>query len=700
MTETDLTLAEPGSGHVLRDGEQVFYEQGSANYTNCVWTSGCPSGKGIFKFTSFLSEMGWDYLNVFSDVGLITNAISNANNNGGIDNSGDLGRFTGTETPNTILNAAAVQYLSDQSFTQPGANVAFTHTCGGLEQQCGLCPAGFQYNSISDTYQDFDECSYLDGGCDQLMGFVNKADESWIIKPCTNTHGSYTCNACPDGFETIGSSCRLPEIQGNQSDVASVQPKSSLVMNGPAAALVPGSDAQVTFLSAVQADIAASLEVNDPTEIVLDNVGRARSLRRALRRSMQEDGTVHVELQLDILFDSGASGPDLVVAMMNQLRDPNSKLMTSSTTSQLRADQVPSIVFVCPLGMVRENGASCTKCHGEAMYYEADVDECLPCDSPLIPNQDRTGCVCPPGTVINTKYLDESSTPHRRCEACVTALGEQPNDKGTACICKRALLHSENRVLNLVLKPVVVSAGSDGFYNTRDDVSSELNPVMCYDKNDIFTADSSSDISGTGLACQPCPYKVKEGDCVQCRNGHISEVMPGWGSIAPGRGVGGLNVLKVSVFQCAGGLEQCEGETWSAESTGLLVLNGSRPCAVGYVGGMCIACDESYARNGDQCVYCGDVTILQVLARLIFILILVAMFGLLWKYSQDFRVKVTYEFDIIKVAWPRIKQSASLLATNVRSQRGHYLCSDLVCCKNPVPLCFCLSAPVLKYPLS
>ena len=141
MTETTPTLAEPGSGHILRDGEQVFYEA-SADYTNCVWTSGCPSGKGVFKFTSFLSEKGWDFLNLFSDVGLVTNAISNANNNGGIDNTGDLGRFTGDDQPNTILNVAAVQYLSDQSYTMPGANVAFTHTCGGLEQQCGLCPAG------------------------------------------------------------------------------------------------------------------------------------------------------------------------------------------------------------------------------------------------------------------------------------------------------------------------------------------------------------------------------------------------------------------------------------------------------------------------------------------------------------------------------------------------------------------------------
>ena len=41
----------------------------------------------------------------------------------------------------------------------------------------------------------------------------------------------------------------------------------------------------------------------------------------------------------------------------------------------------------------------------EAMYYDAGADECMPCDNPLIPNQDRTACVCPAGTFNNTRPL-------------------------------------------------------------------------------------------------------------------------------------------------------------------------------------------------------------------------------------------------------------------------------------------------------
>ena len=254
--------------------------------------------------------------------------------------------------------------------------------------------AGFQYNSVSDTYRDYDECSYLDGGCDPIMGFVTSTvDESWVIKPCTNTQGSYTCNACPDGFETVGSSCRLPVVpsagNGTSGEVASVQPKSSLVMNGPAAALVPGSDAQVAFLSAVQADIAASLEVDDPSELVLDNVGRARRLR-ALRRSMQDGGTVHVELQFDILFDS-EDAPDLVVALISQLSDPNSTLCARA--SSLCARAVPSIVFVCPIGMVRGDGQTlCGKCPWP--QYTSDSVTCLECPINMIPSATGDSCQC------------------------------------------------------------------------------------------------------------------------------------------------------------------------------------------------------------------------------------------------------------------------------------------------------------------
>ena len=44
-------LAEPGPGHILGDGEEVVYEQGTTNYVNCVWTSGCDGGTGSIEVT-------------------------------------------------------------------------------------------------------------------------------------------------------------------------------------------------------------------------------------------------------------------------------------------------------------------------------------------------------------------------------------------------------------------------------------------------------------------------------------------------------------------------------------------------------------------------------------------------------------------------------------------------------------------------
>merc|ERR1712146_721578 len=49
---------------------------GSTDYTNCVWTMQCPDGgTGSVTFTSFASEGGWDFLNVFSDASLITTRL-------------------------------------------------------------------------------------------------------------------------------------------------------------------------------------------------------------------------------------------------------------------------------------------------------------------------------------------------------------------------------------------------------------------------------------------------------------------------------------------------------------------------------------------------------------------------------------------------------------------------------------------------
>ena len=106
-------LAVPGPGTVVNDGEEFSYDQGDTDYTNCVWNVGCDGGTGTVTFSYFRSEGNWDYLNLFSDPSLVTNSIGPAANNGGIDNSGDLGRFTGAHVPGTIGGVAAVQYITD-----------------------------------------------------------------------------------------------------------------------------------------------------------------------------------------------------------------------------------------------------------------------------------------------------------------------------------------------------------------------------------------------------------------------------------------------------------------------------------------------------------------------------------------------------------------------------------------------------------
>ena len=91
---------------------------------------GCDEGEtAIVDFSNIVTEGGWDFLNVFSDVSLVTNSIGPAVHNGGVDNSGDLGRFSGSEDPGTITGVAAVQYITDWSFLQPGTGFSATLTC-------------------------------------------------------------------------------------------------------------------------------------------------------------------------------------------------------------------------------------------------------------------------------------------------------------------------------------------------------------------------------------------------------------------------------------------------------------------------------------------------------------------------------------------------------------------------------------------
>eukprot|EP01051_Picozoa_sp_SAG22_P008461 SAG22_NODE_645_length_8202_cov_5.985684_3_plen_906_part_00 len=188
-------LAEPGPGHVLADGEEVTYEQGSTNYVNCVWTSGCDGGIGSIEVISFLSEGNWDFLNIFSDVGLVTNSIGPAANNGGGDNFGDLGRFSGTDEPGSI------------DYIEAGSNVAFTHTCGAAWSYigcfrdnaigCDLTGTGSQ-GVAQVPFDAANECSVL---CKSFMYFgLQWVNECFCANSYNNGFGNDGNQGdCPDG---------------------------------------------------------------------------------------------------------------------------------------------------------------------------------------------------------------------------------------------------------------------------------------------------------------------------------------------------------------------------------------------------------------------------------------------------------------------------------------------------------------------
>jgi len=120
------------------DGETVTYEQGATDYTNCVWTVACADGEyGSVEFSNVVSEGNWDFLNVWSDAAGVQNCIGPAGSNGGCDNSGDLGRYSGA-TPQafTTEGVAAIQFITDWSVQQAGAGFTATLTCMPIPDPC------------------------------------------------------------------------------------------------------------------------------------------------------------------------------------------------------------------------------------------------------------------------------------------------------------------------------------------------------------------------------------------------------------------------------------------------------------------------------------------------------------------------------------------------------------------------------------
>jgi len=306
------------------------------------------------------------------------------------------------------------------------------------QRVCGLCPVGFQYDAESNTYTDFDECSVSDGGCDPLMGHSDENNQ-WVMSPCTNAQGSFSCNSCPGGFEQLGKKCIVPVVtadadadaevdvnanaQSNQlsriEDIAAVQPKAVLVIHGPADALISGSDAGTSYLLSVQTDFAVSLGTSQSDIVV-------RNLRRSERRRLQDTLT---ELKFDVVFVNETNSAALLVEMTAQLANSDSALMTAASTGNLVANQQPSISFVCPVGKVRQDGeVVCRRCPTPS-FAKSDGVSCAECPLNQEPTERGDACKCSAGffnvTAIQPKcftsdYADTTNLdPVPVCQPCL-----------------------------------------------------------------------------------------------------------------------------------------------------------------------------------------------------------------------------------------------------------------------------------------
>jgi hypothetical protein len=131
--------AEPGAGAVITDGMAIAYDQGTTDYTNCVWTIACPADTtAIVDFTGVNTEGNWDFLNVHADVSTVVNCIGPEGSNGGCDNSGDMGRYSGAVDDFSMSGVGAIQYISDWSVqSNPGGFTALLN-CQGVADDCAV----------------------------------------------------------------------------------------------------------------------------------------------------------------------------------------------------------------------------------------------------------------------------------------------------------------------------------------------------------------------------------------------------------------------------------------------------------------------------------------------------------------------------------------------------------------------------------
>ena len=270
--------------------------------------------------------------------------------------------------------------------------------------------------------------------CSCLEGF-SPTDDYTACYGCTGPTYSpcgQGCNDCafPAVVNTNHSTCEVsdaavedPALVVAALENSNVLPTTTLEIAADPAALVDGSQAQLDFIAALKADLAASLGV-DPSQLVIGGL-QAATPSGGRRRTQSTEITFEVTITGD---DAGAT----LTSLVTQMDDPTSALMTSSVAGNINPAVVPSFAFVCPVGMYRKAGdADCQICAGTAVPDAAnDYTSCRDCLPGRAPGPLGDVCVCAEGYYNSSKGPIHCYNHNERWDA---QFSEAPDDECASC---------------------------------------------------------------------------------------------------------------------------------------------------------------------------------------------------------------------------------------------------------------------------
>jgi hypothetical protein len=294
---------------------------------------------------------------------------------------------------------------------------------------------------------------------------------------------------------------------------------------------------------------------------------------------------------------------------------------------------------------------NCVRCE-DGLHPNDRQDRCVECPPNSVPNSDYDGCVCTKG------FYDALSA--------TVVLAHEPEDLIQPEVVL-PLFHLYCWRHNLQADPIGEARPAERLNEASEAALQNLH------KTPLRLSESGYVPTDMNTArCVPCP------DCIRCGSDHagrsladwrttaspVITVKPGYGLAAPAEAVSRTSG-KVDIIRCPANS--------SCLSFNVLIPPAERVgtmCAEGHdeAGPLCAVCLDGFVRNPFDrlCRGCAEfsptsVVTVSVLALAVVMAVLVS---LCTRTGAGHRAKVGLWVAIMRLAWPRFKQSLAILVTN------------------------------------